>query len=109
MFQYVLKRILRGLEDGFRIAVMCAEKEPLECHRTILIARHLAALGLCVEHIHADGHLETHDDVLGRLARMVNVPEQDLFHSREELLAEAYRKQEERIAYEFGELRDARP
>jgi hypothetical protein len=35
-----------------------------------------------------------------RLVRMVNLPEEDMFHSREELLAEAYRRQEERIAYE---------
>src|SRR4051812_29978718 len=28
-----------------RIAVMCAEKEPLECHRTILVGRALAQCG----------------------------------------------------------------
>jgi uncharacterized protein (DUF488 family) len=103
LFKYGLKRVLRGLKDGFRIALVCAEREPLECHRTILVARHLVALGVPVRHIHADGHLETHDAALDRLARMVNVPEQDMFLSREELFAEAYRRQEERIAYEIAE------
>ena len=50
-------------------------------------------------HIHADGRLESHHSALGRLARMLNVPEEDMFHPREELLTDAYRRQEERIAY----------
>jgi hypothetical protein len=31
---------------------------------------------------------------------MLNVPEDDMFRSREELLAETYERQEERIAYD---------
>jgi hypothetical protein len=56
---------------------MCAEKEPLECQRTILVARQ--ALGLDVQHIDADGKVETHADALNRLARMFNLPEHDMF------------------------------
>lgn len=103
LFQYGLKRVLQGMKEGFRIALMCAEKEPIECHRTILVARHLAGRGIDVAHIHADGRLETHDAALSRLARLVNLPEHDMFHSREELLANVYRKQGERIAYEIAE------
>lgn len=106
LFKHGLKRVLRGIKDGFRIALMCAEKEPLECHRTILVARHLAALGVPVAHILADGRLESHDAALSRLARMVSLPEHDMFHSREELLADAYRRQEDRIAYEVPEPAD---
>lgn len=107
LFKRGLKRVLRGMKDGFRVALMCAEKEPLECHRTILVARHLAALGVSVTHIHADGSLESHDSALSRLARLVNLPEHDMFHSREELLDGAYRRQEERIAYEVAEPADS--
>ena len=99
LFRRGLERVQEGMKK-YRLALMCAEKEPLECHRTILVARHLAALGFDVRHIHADGKLESHADVLSRLARMLNLPEQDMFHSREELLADIYRRQEERIAYE---------
>jgi uncharacterized protein (DUF488 family) len=107
LFKHGVKRVLRGMKEDFRIVLMCAEKEPLECHRAILVARHLAALGIDVAHIHADGRLESHDVALSRLARMVNLPEHDMFHSREELLAEAYRRQAERIAYEVVEPGDA--
>jgi uncharacterized protein (DUF488 family) len=103
LFKHGLKRVLSGMKDGFRVALMCAEKEPLECHRTILVARHLAALGVAVAHIHADGRLENHDSALSRLARLLNLPEDDMFHTREELLDDAYRRQEERIAYEAAE------
>jgi uncharacterized protein (DUF488 family) len=106
LFRHGLRRVRRGMRDGFRIALMCAEKEPLDCHRTILVARHLAALGIPVAHIHADGQIESHDAALIRLARMVNLPEQDMFHSREELMADAYRRQEGRIAYEIDEAAD---
>lgn len=107
LFKYGLKRVLRGMRDDFRIALVCAEKEPLECHRTILVARHLVALGVTVEHILADGSLENHDAALSRLARMINLREPDLVHSREQLIADAYRKQGERIAYEAAEPADS--
>jgi hypothetical protein len=61
------------------------------------------ALGVTVEHILADGSLENHDAALSRLARMINLREPDLVHSREQLIADAYRKQGERIAYEAVE------
>jgi len=98
LFRRGLDRVRKGAQ-GYRVALMCAEKEPLECHRTILVGRHLAALGLNVEHIHADGRLENHTEALIRLARKLNLPEDHMFASREDLLADAYRRQEERIAY----------
>ena len=61
LFKDGLKRVRRGLKEGFRIALMCAEKEPLECHRTILVAPQLIALGIAVS-TSSDGHLEPHDD-----------------------------------------------
>ncbi len=102
LFRLGLERVQKGMKD-YRIALMCAEKEPIECHRAILVARHLADLGLDVQHIHADGRLESHADALSRLVRILNLPEHDMFQSREELLAEAYRRQEGRIAYDSGE------
>ncbi len=98
VFQRGLDRVRKGMEE-FRIALMCAEKEPLECHRTILVARQLVAVGIHVQHIHADGRLESHEVALERLSRLLNLPEDDLFRSHEEVLADAYRLQGSRIAY----------
>jgi uncharacterized protein (DUF488 family) len=102
LFQKGLARLQDGMSKGFRIALMCAEKEPLECHRSILVARHLVALGIDVQHIDENGGLESHNDALRRLAQMVDVPELDIFHrSPDELQDDAYRRQENRIAYEL--------
>jgi uncharacterized protein (DUF488 family) len=98
LFQSGLDRVLQGAEC-YRIALMCAEKEPLECHRTLLVAKALLARGLPVLHIHADGHLETHEAAMERLLDLTGVARGDLFRSREELLAEALALQEQRVAY----------
>lgn len=98
LFQQGLARLKEGMKN-YRLALMCAEREPLDCHRTILVARCLAALGVDVAHIHADGRIESHTDALNRLVRAFKLQEHDMFRSHDELLAEAYRLQEERIAY----------
>ena len=104
-FRMGIARIKEGMKK-YRLALMCAEKEPLECHRTVLVAKHLEAIGLTVQHIHADGSLESHDDAMSRLLRQLHLPEHDMFRSRNDVLADAYRLQEKRIAYERGDVRD---
>jgi len=102
MFRRGLDRVQEGART-LRIVLMCAEKEPLECHRTILVARHLETLGLEVLHIHGDGRLESHTDAMNRLVRQLHLPESHLFSSHDEVVAEAYRLQEERVAYTVTE------
>ena len=82
-----------------RLALMCAEKEPLDCHRTLLVGRSLAERGVTVTHILADGTLEPHDDAMDRLLDSVGLPAGDLLHSREELIEEALSQKEGRIAH----------
>lgn len=98
LFRQGINRVRQGAQS-FRIALMCAEKEPLECHRTILVARHLEVAGLEVRHILGDGRLENHVDTMNRLVHQLHLPDGDMFSSREEVVAEAYRLQEERVAY----------
>jgi len=97
-FRAGLDRVMEGASE-YRIALMCAEKDPLECHRTLLVARALVAHGVEIAHILADGTLEPHESALTRLLDIVGLPQQDLFSSREQLLEEAMARQEQRIAY----------
>lgn len=106
LFREGLNRVQEGMKK-YRVALMCAEKEPLECHRTVLVARQLEALGFTVQHIHADGRLESHTDALNRLVRQLNLPERDMFRSHKDVITNAYRLQEDRIAYDRGDVRDA--
>jgi hypothetical protein len=77
---------------------MCAEKDPLECHRTILVCRHLRN-EMEIRHILSDGGLESHADAETRLLAEEKVPGDDLYAPREELLAMAYDRRGEKIAY----------
>jgi uncharacterized protein (DUF488 family) len=67
-FRAGLERLREGAERH-RVAFMCAEREPLDCHRTLLVARHLKAPGLAIRHILADGTIEEQDSVERRLIK----------------------------------------
>ena len=69
LFQKGLDRVAQGA-TGHRIALMCAEREPLECHRCLLVAPALEARGVPVAHIRSDGGLEPHGGAMGRLLAM---------------------------------------
>jgi uncharacterized protein (DUF488 family) len=96
-------RVLQGMER-YRIALVCAEKDPLDCHRALLVARRLFESGVAVSHIHADGALETHLAMESRLLASCKLPEGDLFTSRAEFVADAYRLRGERVAYQDKEM-----
>lgn len=57
---------LRMDADIKRLAVMCAEKDPMGCHRTWSIAQNLPDMD--VIHIHGDGRLERHADMMDKVA-----------------------------------------
>lgn len=98
LFQEGLDRVEQG-SAKHRIALMCAEKEPLACHRTILICRHLVSRGLGVQHILENGGLENHETSMTRLLSELGIAEHDLFRSREDIVREAYARRGEQIAY----------
>lgn len=82
-----------------RIVLMCAEKDPLNCHRALLVAPPLIERGVDVQHIRSDGSLESHNSAMLRLLDMSGLPQADLFHNTEDLIDEAMTRQEARIAY----------
>jgi len=97
-FHEGLERVVTGAKEH-RIALMCAEKEPLDCHRTLLVARALTERGVAVHHILSDGRAEAHEDTMTRLLDLLGLPRQELFRGRDQLLEEALAMQEERIAF----------
>jgi uncharacterized protein (DUF488 family) len=108
LFKKGLERVVRGSRK-YRIALMCAEKEPLDCHRTLLVSCALADRGVSVAHILADGRLESHSDAMERLLDLTGLPREDLFRSKQQLIAGALARQEERVAYIDPALVSGRP
>ena len=97
-FRAGIERLLTGMQQH-RIAIMCAEREPLDCHRTILVSRELERAGVPVTHILQDGSLEPHRQTMTRLASDLKLASTDLFRTPDELIEDAYEKQGSRIAY----------
>lgn len=101
LFQKGIERVREGMKR-YRIALMCAEKDPIECHRTILVAQQLDQLKLHVEHILEDSSLESHEHALSRLLRQLKLSDSDMFRSHGEMIEHAYRIQGDRIAFQEG-------
>lgn len=104
LFKKGIDRVKRGANE-YRIALMCAEKEPLDCHRAILVARALSEDGVAIRHILADGVIEEHSHALKRLVASLRVPSSDMFRSEAAVIEDAYNTRSRQIAYqeEFSE------
>ena len=72
-FDVAVRRLIYNADER-RIAIMCSEKEPLNCHRTLLIAQELTKRGVDVQHIMADGRLENHAITMNRLLHTLKLP-----------------------------------
>ena len=98
LFKDGIERLRKGMETQ-RIALMCAEKDPLTCHRTILICRQLRSDDIEISHILETNDLEKHQDAEMRLLELTGTIHPSLFDTMEELLERAYDAQADRIAY----------
>ena len=103
LFKSGIDRLLRGARERL-IAITCTEKDPLDCHRTLLVTRALVEAGATVDHVLAGGGIETNDEAMSRLLDERGLGQPDLFRSSEEILEEALRLQELEIAYVDPEL-----
>ncbi len=102
-FKHGIERTLASAAAD-RIALTCSEKEPLDCHRTLLISQVLVKRGVALAHIRADGHLESHDDAMNRLLDSFELPYNgDLFRSREAVIDDAVARRAQRVG---ARLRD---
>ena len=100
LFAEGLGRLRRGAATE-KIALLCAEKDPITCHRAILVCRPLRAPDLHIAHILSDGNIESHHDLEQRLLRLHGLDQFDLFNPRplDQLIEDAYDRQGENIAY----------
>ncbi len=94
-----IDRVLTGA-GRFRIALMCGERDPLDCHRGVLISPALVTRGCHIDHILTDGLLETHSQLEQRMIRLVGIdPLFDQITSHSELLARAYTERGKELAF----------
>jgi uncharacterized protein (DUF488 family) len=93
-----IRRVARGAKVA-NVALLCAEADPIECHRFLLVGRALHDRGLEVQHILANSSLESHKDAEQRMLVATRLSQTDVFASSDDVLALAYERQAARYAY----------
>jgi hypothetical protein len=97
---------------GLTIALLCSEEDPLDCHRGLMIAPALSALGHALCHLRRDGSIETNEDMENRLLHETGIGAgllDGLFaallteEDRQAMLAEAYQRMAVQKAYRMQE------
>lgn len=96
-FRQDLERLRSGMREH-RIALMCAEKDPLQCHRTILVCRALRDEVEEIHHVLADGSLESQAELEARLMNEHGLFP-DMLTTERDCIERAYDLQAARIAY----------
>ncbi len=99
-FKIGIDKLLRGIED-YCIALLCAEKDPIDCHRTILVCHFLRKMDLIIKHILADGSIEEHKHAESRLIEVMDL-EPNLFDQpldNSERIERAYELRAREISY----------
>ena len=97
LFKQGINRLVRGMKQ-YSIALMCAEKDPITCHRMILVCREMRSIAGQINHILANGEIETNSDAENRLMNTLKIIP-DMFKSKDECIEDAYDMQGQRIAY----------
>lgn len=115
-FKEGVQRLVKGTQRQ-RIALMCAEQDPLICHRAILICQHLKTFDIEIKHILKDGSLESHQHLEDRMLikhgfsdplSLEGKSQLSLFHQnisreqREQDIQQAYKLQGNKVAYVEG-------
>lgn len=96
LFEKGLARLKQGLRE-YVIALMCAEKDPITCHRTILVTRQLRQ-AFTIKHILEDGNIESNTDAETRLLEALNI-HPDMVWDESQCIEQAYDLQATKIAY----------
>jgi uncharacterized protein (DUF488 family) len=102
-FKAGVERVILGA-GKFRIALMCSEQDPLECHRCLLVGRALAERGVAVGHILGNGEIVPHAGIEAKLLELCGRRVDDLFAAPAQLLAMAYRDRARKVAFAEGEM-----
>jgi uncharacterized protein (DUF488 family) len=117
-FQRGFARVMKGLNEGLRISLMCSEANPLGCHRFAMVSRYFFEHGVDVQHIvkerSSDGsikialksHRQLQDEMVADYVKRKKIPSvspADLFGdgeiTNEQQIVLAYRAKNSEIAY----------
>ncbi len=94
-FKQGIERITDGLRQGYNICLMCAEKDPFNCHRFVLVSYSLSRMGVNVKHILDNGEIIRNEALEDKMISKYKLDskQQSLFEkpkTKSALIEEAY-------------------
>jgi uncharacterized protein (DUF488 family) len=103
-FKTGVERLWKGVEKGFKIALMCSEGEPFDCHRFSMVTVALKKEGFDIYHILKDKTLQTNQELEQQLLKKYDkkIPKPNIFETQispEKQLEVAYRLRNKEIGY----------
>lgn len=106
-FQNGLSKLCNSIKQGYIPALMCAEINPFDCHRAILVSRAFYEYGCNVVHILPEGRTYSQSDLNKTLLDKYFPGRNQLSFfenaGEDKLLREAYKKRNAEIAYKITE------
>lgn len=100
LFLKGVERIQKGIDKPLNIALMCAEKDPATCHRSLLIGYYLQQHRphIQLEHILHNGELES-QSALSKRVSLLHSKGDDLFLTPEQSAKQSYEQQLKLTSY----------
>lgn len=100
-FREGISRLKEGVKKKCVLALMCSEKDPINCHRTILISRVLNDEGIEVSHILNPSESCSQTEIEEKLQKKFELEPLlfDTENAAAERIKEAYKKQEGLITH----------
>lgn len=110
-FQNGIQSVIRNIKKGLNIALMCSEKDPLDCHRFLLVAKALSDFGVQIKHIMGNGEIVIQKNLEEMLVQKYNseLNQFSFFEEKlspEQALEQAYRKRNREIAYTVEKVKE---
>jgi hypothetical protein len=96
-----MARVRKGVES-MNLALVCSERDPIECHRAVLVCHRIGPLRDSITHLHTDGRRETQPELDERLVALHGLTPMPLLagpNAWSAAVERAYSKQAEAIAY----------
>ena len=111
VFKHKIAEYAEKMREGKNLAFMCSEKDPIDCHRAIMVGRGFALQDVPVEHIMSDGKVISQEELDKRLLKMYfpGYDQASLFdeysiENDKTLLKKAYELRNEKIGYKYADL-----
>jgi uncharacterized protein (DUF488 family) len=99
-----IERINNGLEKNYHIVLLCTEKEPIDCHRFLLVSKVLKdLLHINIHHILFDGNIIEQNEVELKMIKQLNL-HNSLFENNKDNLEKAYKIFGNKIVYQEMEI-----